>query len=82
MSGRAEGRSRYRCRGDPHGPPWQYPALGKAWRMTGIAIVRTSHGQIVEEHANSDALGLLTQIGIVRAAILSPRGVLPRSVSE
>ena len=35
--------------------------------MTGIAIVRTSNDQIVEEHANSDALGLLTQIGITQS---------------
>ena len=35
--------------------------------MTGIAIVRTSNDQIVEEHANSDALGLLTQIGLLAA---------------
>jgi predicted ester cyclase len=45
------------------GPLGEIPPTGKRVRMTGIAIIRTSNGQIVEEHANSDALGLLGQIG-------------------
>jgi hypothetical protein len=40
--------------------------------MTGIAIVRTSNDQIVEEHANSDTLGLLTQIGITPGSVKVP----------
>lgn len=48
------------------------PPSGKRVRMTGIAIVRTSNDQIVEEHANSDALGLLTQIGITPESVNVP----------
>ena len=47
------------------GPFGEIPPTGKRVRMTGIAIIRTSNRQIVEEHANSDALGLLKQIGVI-----------------
>jgi predicted ester cyclase len=47
------------------GPLGEIPPTGKRVRMTGIAIIRTSNRQIVEEHANSDALGLLKQIGVI-----------------
>lgn len=40
------------------------PPTGKRVSVTGISIARISRGQIVEEHANSDTLGLLKQIGI------------------
>jgi hypothetical protein len=33
--------------------------------ITGIAIVRISNGQLVEEHANTDGLGLLKQLGAI-----------------
>jgi predicted ester cyclase len=48
------------------------PPTGKRVHMTGIAIVRTSNDQIVEEHANSDALGLLTQIGVTPESVNVP----------
>ncbi|HEU4693726.1 MAG TPA: ester cyclase, partial [Vicinamibacterales bacterium] len=48
------------------------PPSGKRVSMTGIAIIRTRNDQIVEEHANSDALGLLTQIGITPESVNVP----------
>jgi steroid delta-isomerase-like uncharacterized protein len=48
------------------------PPSGKRVAMTGIAIIRTRNDQIVEEHANSDALGLLTQIGITPESVNVP----------
>jgi predicted ester cyclase len=41
------------------------PPTGVRVRMTGIAIARITRGQLVEEYTNSDALGLLKQIGVI-----------------
>ena len=41
------------------------PPTGKRVRITGIAIARISNGQLVEEHANTDGLGLMTQLGVI-----------------
>jgi predicted ester cyclase len=41
------------------------PPTGKRIRVTGIAIARISNRQLVEEHSNSDTLGLLKQIGVI-----------------
>ena len=49
-----------------------YAATGKRVRVTGTAVVRVSNRQIVEEHANSDTLGLLQQIGITPEAVTVP----------
>ena len=38
---------------------------GGRCRVTIVAIVRVTRGQIVVEHANSDALGLLKQLGVI-----------------
>jgi steroid delta-isomerase-like uncharacterized protein len=48
------------------------PPTGRRVRMTGIAIVRISNRQIVEEHANSDALGLLKQLGVIPESVKIP----------
>jgi predicted ester cyclase len=40
------------------------PPTGLPVHLTVEAIVRVRNGQIVEEHANSDALGLLRQLGV------------------
>jgi predicted ester cyclase len=45
------------------------PPTGRRVRLTGIAIVRIASRQIVEEHANSDGLGLLKQIGVIPASV-------------
>jgi predicted ester cyclase len=48
------------------------PPSGKRVLVTGISIARISRGQIVEEHANSDTLGLLKQIGITPESVKVP----------
>ena len=54
------------------GPFGEIPPTGKHVRMTGIAIIRVMNRQIVEEHANSDALGLLKQIGVIPGSTRTP----------
>jgi predicted ester cyclase len=39
------------------------PPTGRRVHMTGIAIARIVNLKLVEEHANSDALGLMRQLG-------------------
>ena len=41
------------------------PPTGRRVRVTGIAIAKITRGKIVVEHAHSDALGLLTQLGVI-----------------
>ena len=41
------------------------PPTGRRVRVTAIAIARITRGKIVVEHAHSDALGLLTQLGVI-----------------
>ena len=48
------------------------PPTGKRVRVTGEAIIRVENRQIVEEHANSDALGLLKQLGVIRPTVTVP----------
>jgi predicted ester cyclase len=45
------------------------PPTGKRVRVTGIAIAQIRNGQLVEEHANSDTLGLLKQIGVIPESV-------------
>jgi predicted ester cyclase len=47
------------------------PPTGRRVRVTGIAIalISSSSLQIVEEHANSDMLGLLKQIGVIPESV-------------
>jgi steroid delta-isomerase-like uncharacterized protein len=54
------------------GPFGEIPPTGKRVRVTGTAVVRIRNRQIVEEHANSDTLGLLQQIGITPEAVTVP----------
>jgi steroid delta-isomerase-like uncharacterized protein len=54
------------------GPFGEIPPTGKRVRVTGIAVARIRNGQLVEEHANSDTLGLLQQIGITPEAVTVP----------
>jgi predicted ester cyclase len=46
-----------------------FPPTGLRVRVTGMAIARITNGQLVEEHANSDALGLLKQIGVIPESV-------------
>ena len=41
------------------------PPTGRRVRVTGIEIALISRGQLVEEHANTDGLGLMKQLGII-----------------
>jgi steroid delta-isomerase-like uncharacterized protein len=41
------------------------PPTRRRIRVTAIAISTITRGKIVVEHANSDALGLLTQLGVI-----------------
>jgi steroid delta-isomerase-like uncharacterized protein len=41
------------------------PPTGRRVHVTGIAIAKITRGRIVVEHANSDALGLLRQLGVI-----------------
>ena len=41
------------------------PPTGRRVLITGVAIALISNGKLVEEHANSDGLGLLTQLGAI-----------------
>jgi predicted ester cyclase len=54
------------------GPFGEIPPTGKRVRVTGTAVVRIRNRQLVEEHANSDTLGLLQQIGITPEAVTVP----------
>ena len=54
------------------GPFGDIPPTGRRVRVTGIAIVRISNRQIVEEQANSDTLGLLKQMGITPESVKVP----------
>ena len=54
------------------GPFGDIPPTGKRMRVTGTAVARVSNRQLVEEHANSDTLGLLQQIGITPGAVTVP----------
>ena len=41
------------------------PPTGRRVLITSIAIARISNGQLVEEHANADGLGLMKQLGVI-----------------
>jgi steroid delta-isomerase-like uncharacterized protein len=41
------------------------PATGKAIAIGAINVVRLDHGKIAEHWVNSDALGMLQQLGVV-----------------
>ena len=49
------------------------PPTGKRVLITGIAIARIVNGHLVEEHGNTDGLGLMMQLG----AIPTPPGIPP-----
>jgi steroid delta-isomerase-like uncharacterized protein len=41
------------------------PPTGSRVHVSGISVVRITSDQLVEEHGNSDTLGLLKQIGVI-----------------
>ena len=58
------------------GPFGAIPPTGKRVRMTDEAIIRVRNRQLVEEHANSDALGLLKQLGVLPGTVKVPPLIL------
>ena len=54
------------------GPLGELPPTGRRVRMTGELIIRVSNRQVVEEHANSDALGLLQQPAVIPGTVEVP----------
>jgi predicted ester cyclase len=64
--------ARYVVEATHTGPFGEIPPTGKRVRVTGTAVARISNRQLVEEHANSDTLGLLQQIGITPEAVTVP----------
>jgi predicted ester cyclase len=57
---------RFRGRGTHQGETEVFgPPTGKRMEMTGITINRVSDGKIVEAWTNSDALGMMQQLGLI-----------------
>jgi predicted ester cyclase len=57
---------RFRGRGTHQGETEAFgPPTGKRMEMTGITINRVSDGKIVEAWTNSDALGMMQQLGLI-----------------
>ncbi|MBZ3905415.1 ester cyclase [Streptomyces griseiscabiei] len=68
---RAEGDTvaiRYTMTGTHEGPFAGVEATGKKIHAESFAFYRLSHGKIVEERAQLDMLGILTQMGAIPAA--------------
>lgn len=57
--------SRWRMHGTHQGDFRGIPPTGRAVAWTGITILRIKDGKIVEESGESDALGLLQQLGVL-----------------
>ena len=47
--------------------PWPYPATGKQYTVTSIAIARIANGQFVEIWHQVDHLGRRQQLGLIPA---------------
>lgn len=56
---------RFTLRGTHTGELMGLPPTGKQVTMTGIQIVRATDGKITENWINTDALGLLQQLGAI-----------------
>jgi predicted ester cyclase len=74
LEGEGRAAARYFVEATHKGNLGDIPPTGKRVRVTGEAIilVSASNRQIVEEHANSDALGLLKQLGVIRETVRVP----------
>ena len=57
--------ARLTMRGTHLGPMNGVPATGRAVVVTGMSIERVANGRIVEGWNQNDALGLLTQLGVL-----------------
>ena len=72
LEGDGRAAARYVVEATHRGPFGEIPPTGKRVRVTGEAIIRVENRQIVEEHANSDALGLLQQLGVLPGTVKIP----------
>lgn len=59
--------SRWTARATHRGPLWGVPATGRSVAVMGVFIDRLADGKIQEEWAHWDRLGLLQQLGVVKA---------------
>ena len=59
--------TRQTYRGTHQGNLMGIPPTGKHVTLTGMAITRIASGNVVEQWANNDDLGLLQQLGVVPA---------------
>ena len=59
--------TRWTARGTHDGELFGVAPTGNSVSTTGITIVRIADGKIVEDHTQWDALGLMTQLGVVPA---------------
>jgi steroid delta-isomerase-like uncharacterized protein len=62
----------WRATGTHQGELMGIPATGKSISITGMGMDRVVDGKIVESWGNWDALGMLTQLGVVPAAAGAP----------
>ena len=76
LEGDGRAAARWVMEATHRGPFGELPPTGKRVRMTGESIIRVSGRQIVEEHANSDALGLLKQLGVLPGTVKVPPLIL------
>jgi steroid delta-isomerase-like uncharacterized protein len=60
--------TRFTATGTHQGELMGIPATGKKINITGISIYRFVDGQIVEDWAEFDQLGMLTQLGVIPPA--------------
>jgi steroid delta-isomerase-like uncharacterized protein len=60
--------TRYTATGTHQGELMGIPATGKKISITGVSIYRFANGQIVEDWAEFDQLGMLTQLGVIPPA--------------
>jgi len=72
LEGHRRAAARYVVEATHTGPFGEIPPTGMRVRVTGEAIIRVSNRQIVEEHANADALGLLLQLGVAPGTVTVP----------
>ena len=72
LEGDGRAAARYVVEATHTGPFGEIPPTGKRVRVTGETIIRVEHRQIVEEHANSDTLGLLQQLGVIPRTVKVP----------
>jgi hypothetical protein len=70
--------ARFTMRGTHKGPLQGIASRGKEVTMTGIDMIRLSEGKMVEDRVEVDQLGMMQQLGAVKA----PQQWAPRALSS